>query len=56
MNLMNTGDYAPINPWITLAATNAQFSKNLLEISLAINSIFSNESSSDVVLGHGLES
>ena len=56
MDLMSTNDYAPINPWITLAATNAQFSENLLEISPAIDSIFSNNNrSSDVVLDHGFE-
>ena len=57
MNLMNTDDYVPINPWITLAATNVQFSENLPEISPAIDSIFSNDNrSSDVVLDHEIES
>ena len=41
MNLMNTDNYAPINPQITLAPTNVQISENLLEISPAIDSIFS---------------
>ena len=57
MNLMNTNDYTSINLWITLATTNVQFSKNLPEISLANDSIFSSDNySSGVVLDHGFES
>ena len=36
MNLMNNGDYVPINSWITLASDNAQLTDNLLEIRPAI--------------------